>query len=283
MALDPVKNFVKCVVNNIYNESDTTIVLQEGDGAKFPQPSVDGAFNLVWWNYTDYPNPTNDPNVEIVRVTGISGDTLTIVRGQEGTIASTKNSTLKMYLIILGVTKKMVDDIDTSLDAVLVEHNSNGTHKLDTDGTLTANSDTKIPSQKAVKTYTDTRFNNNSVFFQGELGTELTGRKSMITNNVWQITNDGYALLPTKTGWYHVHAQQLISTGASAIYLFLRLNGATYKWGYSTSYIATKDVSVDAIVYMNGTTNYVDFVIENTASAVWSGGHSSVTMFKICD
>lgn len=37
------------------------------------------------------------------------------------------------------------------------EHNTDGSQKLDTDGTLTANSDTIIPSQKAIKTYSDKR------------------------------------------------------------------------------------------------------------------------------
>jgi hypothetical protein len=31
---------------------------------------------MVWWNSTDYVNPALDPNVEIVRVTGVSGNTL---------------------------------------------------------------------------------------------------------------------------------------------------------------------------------------------------------------
>lgn len=40
-------------------------------------------------------------------------------------------------------------------DFLKVAHNDDGTIKLDTDGTLAANSDTKIASQKAIKTYVD--------------------------------------------------------------------------------------------------------------------------------
>jgi hypothetical protein len=63
---------------------------------------------LIWFNSTDYPNPANDPNVEIVRVTNISGDTLTISRAQEGTSASSKNTVGKNYSLVLGITAKMI-------------------------------------------------------------------------------------------------------------------------------------------------------------------------------
>lgn len=43
---------------------------------------------------TNYPDPSDDPYVEIVRVTGISTDTLTVTRAQEGTSASNKNINL---------------------------------------------------------------------------------------------------------------------------------------------------------------------------------------------
>jgi len=72
-------------------------------------------FNLIWYNSTDYPNPANDPNVEIVRVTNVSTDTLTISRAQEGTSASNKNTAAKTYSLLLGITAKMISDIGTAL------------------------------------------------------------------------------------------------------------------------------------------------------------------------
>lgn len=113
--LDPVKNFGIVTVSSGYNSSDTSIVLSGGNGAILPDPSTDGAFNLVWYNASDYFNPTDDPNKEIVRVTARSTDTLTIVRAQEGTSASTKNTAGKTYKMILAFTKKMRDDIDRIL------------------------------------------------------------------------------------------------------------------------------------------------------------------------
>jgi hypothetical protein len=63
--------------------SSTTIQLQPGQGALFPQPTNPGEFFLV--TLEDVANP----NIrEIVRVEGRIGDTLTnCVRGQEGTTA----------------------------------------------------------------------------------------------------------------------------------------------------------------------------------------------------
>ena len=110
--LDPVTNFGKVTVSTEHDSDDVTIVLSSGDGAKLPQPSTDGAFNMVWWNSTDYGDPADDPSVEIVRVTARSTDTLTVTRAQEGTSASTKNSGGKVYKMVLALTKKTIDDLD---------------------------------------------------------------------------------------------------------------------------------------------------------------------------
>ena len=113
--LDAVVNFGKVTVSTTYDADDTSIALATGHGARLPQPSSAGAFNLVWWNVTDYPDPSDDPNVEIVRVTARSTDTLTVTRAQESTSGSTKSSAGKTYKMILAITKKMVDDIDAVL------------------------------------------------------------------------------------------------------------------------------------------------------------------------
>jgi hypothetical protein len=111
--MDPVLNFAKVTVSTGYDNDDVTIVLASGHGAKLPAPATDGAFNLVWWNSTDYTDPSDDPNVEIVRCTARTTDTLTVTRGQEGTSGSNKNTGDKVYKMILTPTKKTIDDIAT--------------------------------------------------------------------------------------------------------------------------------------------------------------------------
>lgn len=108
--IDKAKNFAIALVSTTYDDDDTSIVLESGGGAKFPDPATDGEYNLVWWNASDYPNPADDPNAEIVRVTALSTDTLTVTRAQEGTAASVKNVG-SQYKMMLGITAKTIDDI----------------------------------------------------------------------------------------------------------------------------------------------------------------------------
>ena len=111
MALDQVANFIKVEVSIGYDDAAVEIVLKTDDGAKLPEPAT-GNYNLVWHDSTTYPNPSDDPNVEIVRVTAKSTDTLTVTRNQESSGASTKNTADKTYKMILSLTKKMIDDIE---------------------------------------------------------------------------------------------------------------------------------------------------------------------------
>lgn len=108
--LDAVANFIRLTVSGTYGSSDTSITLSSG-GSSLPSPS----FNAVWWDVTDYPDPSNDPNAEIVRVTNVSGNTLTITRAQEGTAATAKNLAGKTYQIVLALTAKMITDIGNQL------------------------------------------------------------------------------------------------------------------------------------------------------------------------
>lgn len=110
-VIDPFVNFGKVTVSQEYDSLTTVVTLASGNGAIFPDPSMDGSFNLVWWNSTDYGDPSDDPNKEIVRCTALSGDTLTITRAQEGTVASIKNLPGKTYKMVLSVTAKVFTDL----------------------------------------------------------------------------------------------------------------------------------------------------------------------------
>jgi PKD repeat protein len=110
-VVDPFVNFGKATVSQGYDNLTTVIILANGNGTIFPDPSIDGSFNLVWWNSTDYGDPSDDPNKEIVRCTARSGDIITIVRAQEGTVASTKNLMGKTYKAVLSVTAKVFTDL----------------------------------------------------------------------------------------------------------------------------------------------------------------------------
>lgn len=139
--LDPITNFGKVIVSSC--TGDCTAAATEvtvDDGTKFPDPATDGAFNLIWWNSTDYPDPSDDPNKEVIRCTAKSGNILTITRAQEGTSASTKNSSGKVYKMILSLTAKMISDISGAITTTISTHSSttSSVHGFDASGNAPA-------------------------------------------------------------------------------------------------------------------------------------------------
>ena len=112
MSLDPMVNFGKIEVSAGYNSTVTTIELVDGQGTRLPSSF---SFNLVWWNWTDFPDPSDAfhaGEAEIVRCSaGPLANTITIARAQEGTSAIAHNTADKTYKMILSFTKKTYDDI----------------------------------------------------------------------------------------------------------------------------------------------------------------------------
>lgn len=86
-------NMIKVNVDGTYDASATSIDLDTGEQAKCPTPP----YWMVWWDSTNYSNPFDDSNWEIVEVTAHNAsDNITVVRGQQTTLggkaASTKNT-----------------------------------------------------------------------------------------------------------------------------------------------------------------------------------------------
>ncbi len=106
-ALPPIENDAMATLSAGYDSTATSITLTTGGGAKFPTPST--AYNVVWWNCTDYTAPHLDPDRERVRVTGKTTDTLTIVRAQEGTSAVNHDTSGKTYCLAQTFSKAYWD------------------------------------------------------------------------------------------------------------------------------------------------------------------------------
>jgi len=109
-----VTNWGKAIVSGTYDDTAITVVLNSGHGSRFPSTFP---FRLEWYNATDFPDPADDPNREIVHVTNRVTDTLTVVRGAEGSGASTKNASGKVYRMILGYTKEMHEELQARASA----------------------------------------------------------------------------------------------------------------------------------------------------------------------
>lgn len=78
------KNNASSTLSGAITGPSTTVLVTSL--APFPATTP---FNCTIWNSTTYPDPSNDPNMEIVTVTSISsGNTFSITRAQENTLAA---------------------------------------------------------------------------------------------------------------------------------------------------------------------------------------------------
>jgi hypothetical protein len=101
---DAHKNFAYSTVATAPSPATTgnSLVVAPGDGAKFPTPP----FNVTIWPFGMQPLTTN---AEVARCTGISTDTLTITRAQEG---STARSVGVGDQISATITAKTLQDVE---------------------------------------------------------------------------------------------------------------------------------------------------------------------------
>lgn len=101
---DAHKNFASSLVATAPSPatSGTSLVVTTGEGTKFPTPP----FNATIWPAGATPTTAN---AEIVRVTAVSTDTLTITRAQESTSART---VIVGDQIVAGITAKTLTDVE---------------------------------------------------------------------------------------------------------------------------------------------------------------------------
>lgn len=104
MAFDAHKNLAIATVATPPNPSTsgTTLSVASGAGARFPAPP----FNATLWPAAAAPTPDN---AEVVRVTAVAGDGLTITRIQEGSLA---RAVVAGDLIAATITAKTLTDIE---------------------------------------------------------------------------------------------------------------------------------------------------------------------------
>jgi len=197
MALDATKNFAKWIVSTWYDESATSIVLSSWEWDKFPQPSTDWEFNIIWWDSTNYRDPSDDPNVEIVRCTARSTDTLTVTRAQEWTSASTKNTWSSTYLMALVLTSKMIDDIDSWKQDTLTFWIAN-TNAVKVDSADVADNDFAKFTANGLegRSYTEVKQDLDL-----EIGTDIQAYDAGLTDIAGLAVTDGNIIVGDGTNW----------------------------------------------------------------------------------
>lgn len=112
MPFDAHRNFAVASVATAPSPatSGTSLVVGSGEGTKLPT----APFNAVVWPNGIAPTTLN---AEVVRVTNVSTDTLTITRSQE---SSSARAIITTDQIAAAITAKMVTDIETAVDAALL-------------------------------------------------------------------------------------------------------------------------------------------------------------------
>mgnify|MGYP000033994717 CR=1 FL=1 len=108
------KNFAYSVVATAPSpaSSGTSLVVTAGEGALFPTVP----FNATIWPTATQPISTN---AEIVRVTAIATDTLTIIRAQESSSART---VIVGDQIAATITNKTLTDAENAMSVALGAH-----------------------------------------------------------------------------------------------------------------------------------------------------------------
>ncbi|MFA5879925.1 MAG: hypothetical protein WC860_07095, partial [Candidatus Margulisiibacteriota bacterium] len=144
MAFFKKKNNAKSTITAQLNIGATSITVF--DETVFP---TSGDFILTIWDSSLYPDPGDDPDMEIVKVTNVSTNTFTIVRAQENTsdVLHADGSDIQL-LITAGQLDEITTALTNKLDTVSVSSPLSGSGTvgspivLDTSGTWSGNSAT---------------------------------------------------------------------------------------------------------------------------------------------
>ena len=109
MAFLRKKNHARTTINQAGGINASALSMIVTDASVLPDS---GDFLVTIWNKTTYPDPCDDANAEIVKVTGVSGNTLTIERGQEDTIGKAHaNGQAVEMLITAGTFEEIANAI----------------------------------------------------------------------------------------------------------------------------------------------------------------------------
>ena len=101
MAFLKKKNCARTTINQIggLNISATSLIVTDVSG--FP---LIGDFLVTIWNKVNFPDPCDDINEEIIKVTNVVGNTFTIERGQEDTIGALHSNGHAVEMLITAGT-----------------------------------------------------------------------------------------------------------------------------------------------------------------------------------
>lgn len=128
-TFDSHANNAETTLNSNLSASQTSCIVRSA--SDFPSPN----FNATIWDAVTYPNPTDDSNMEIVKVTAgpSSSKNWSITRAQESTTAVAHDSGSKIALLF---TAKLLTDVEDAINSGTTPGHTHVTSEL-TDVTST--------------------------------------------------------------------------------------------------------------------------------------------------
>ena len=102
-------NAESTVADSPLAQAAVTLNVAAGEGANFPSTFP---FLITLWDEETYPDPTDDPEMEITKCTARTTDAMTIVRAQEGTAdVAHANGERAAMLITAGIIEELIADV----------------------------------------------------------------------------------------------------------------------------------------------------------------------------
>lgn len=117
--MDPISNLAYAELTGTpYTTGNTSITVD--DASVFPDADTEGSFEAVIYNKRKHPGKAlNDGEAEIVLVTDITTNTLTVTRAQGGTSAISLGTSID-WAIVQGATKRIFDYLNETAYSVAV-------------------------------------------------------------------------------------------------------------------------------------------------------------------
>lgn len=125
---------------------------------------------------------------------------------------------------------------------------------------------------------------SNQLYIYGDVASGSTAGVRGLTATV----NQGFTfdeatdrITTPVAGTFHIHFHQLVNTpSGNSVYMHIRVNGSTIKYGYVTTNQPTIDLHID-VVYDMSANDYIDFYMANNVDTTWGGAHANFYVHKI--
>jgi len=111
-------NCARTTINQIGGIDSSATSMVVSDISSFP---LSPDFLVTIWDKANFPDPCDDPNEEIIKVTNVVGNTFTIERGQEDTVGKAhSNGQAVEQLITAGIFEEIENAITTALQVPVI-------------------------------------------------------------------------------------------------------------------------------------------------------------------